>query len=495
MIKAVIFDLDNTLLDFVKMKQVAVEKAVDAMIDAGLKIPKLEMVEKIYQVYWREGIEDQQVFDKVLFEEFGTIDYKILAAGIIGYRQAKEGALSLYPHVQLTLMNLLKKGIKMAIVSDAPKLAVWLRIVSLGLQHYFDAVVTYDDTGEKKPSAKPFQKALDLLQVKPEEECPVRTCYQKDKDRILHSLSFRLLKYKTNVFLSTTGEKFRTRLTHTLEVSQIARTICRALRLNEDLAEAIALGHDLGHTPFGHIGEKVLNRLYKKGFHHAEQSLRVVDLLEKNGQGLNLTYEVRDGILKHTKGKKTFYEVSENFQGSPNLPSTLEGQVVQFADWIAYINHDIDDAINMGLINNADLPSEPIKVLGNRHSQRIDTMVRNIIANSSTSLATGSSTSLTTSSQQKIVMNADVLDATVNLRKFLFDEVYTLPAISGESKRASEILSFLYAHCLKNFELILHELPWTKKLSTHQDGIERIVTDYLASLTDAQAQSLYEKLK
>jgi len=316
-----------------------------------------------------------------------------------------------------------------------------------------------------------------------EEECPVRTCYQKDKDRILHSLSFRLLKYKTNVFLSTTGEKFRTRLTHTLEVSQIARTISRALRLNEDLTEAISLGHDLGHTPFGHIGEKILDRLAKrnhlKGFHHAEQSLRVVDLLEKNGQGLNLTYEVRDGILKHAKRRKTNYQIPEEFQGEPNQPITLEGEIVQFADWIAYINHDIDDAINMGLLKPEDLPRETIKILGNSHAQRIDTMVKSVIENS----------------KGKIQMSAEVMKVTVNLRDFLFQEVYTLPPVAGEEKGAREILSKLYEYYLKNFDLILKEMPWVKKVSASGENRERFVLDFLASLTDARAQELYTEVK
>jgi len=331
--------------------------------------------------------------------------------------------------------------------------------------------------------------------TKPEEECPVRTCYQKDKDRILHSLSFRLLKYKTNVFLSTTGEKFRTRLTHTLEVSQIARTIARALRLNEDLTEAIALGHDLGHTPFGHIGEKILDRLAKrgnhlKGFHHAEQSLRVVDLLEKNGKGLNLTYEVRDGILKHAKRRKMNYEIYEEFLGEPNHPITLEGEIVQFADWIAYINHDIDDAINMGLLKGEGLPREPTKILGNSHAKRIDTMVKSIIENSN----------------KKIQMSLEVMKATATLREFLFQKVYTLPPIAGEEKRASEILTKLFEYYLNNFDLVLKEMPWIKKLSPptadennqdiHQSGVyqARFVIDFLASLTDAKAIELYSML-
>lgn len=342
----------------------------------------------------------------------------------------------------------------------------------------------------------------------PEEECPMRTCYQKDKDRILHSLSFRLLKYKTNVFLSTTGEKFRTRLTHTLEVSQIARTIARALRLNEDLTEAIALGHDLGHTPFGHIGEKVLNRLYGKGFHHAEQSLRVVDLLEKNGKGLNLTYEVRDGIVKHARRRKTVFELSADFPGKPNQPVTLEGEVVQFADWIAYINHDIDDAINMGILGPGNLPKEAVKIVGRRHAQRIDTMVKSVIENSlprpfrqnnmadaEKLLCYSSSTQRKGRGQAKIRMSPQVMKATTTLRGFLFEEVYTLPPIAGEEKRASEILSRLHRYYLENLSSLFAEMPWAKKIIAAGESKERVVVDFLASLTDARAQELYGEVK
>ncbi len=329
--------------------------------------------------------------------------------------------------------------------------------------------------------------------ARPEEECPVRTSYQKDKDRILHSLSFRLLKYKTNVFLSTTGEKFRTRLTHTLEVSQIARTIARALRLNEDLTEAIALGHDLGHTPFGHIGEKILDRLYReattlktnqqRGFHHAEQSLRIVDLLEKNGEGLNLTYEVRDGILKHAKRRKMNYEVSEEFKGAPNQPITLEGEIVQSADWIAYINHDIDDAINMGLLKGQDLPREPIRVLGNSHAKRIDTMVKSIIEQGNY-----------LGKNKRIQMSPEVMKATTTLRAFLFRDVYTLPVIAGEEKNAIEILTKLFEYYLHDFDLVVKEMPWIKKLPDYENNQARFVIDFLASLTDARAQELYSEI-
>lgn len=306
----------------------------------------------------------------------------------------------------------------------------------------------------------------------PEDECVIRTCYQKDKDRILHSLSFRLLKYKTNVFLSTTGEKFHTRISHTLEVSQIARTIARALRLNEDLTEAIALGHDLGHTPFGHTGEEVLNKLNYEGFHHAEQSLRVVDFLEKEGRGLNLTFEVRDGIRKHTKGRKSIPEFKK--QKNSNQPATLEGEIVQYSDWIAYINHDIDDAVEMKLITYNKLPQDAIKVLGVSHAQRIDTMVRDVIENS----------------KNKIVMSDNIMESTELLRCFLYDKVYTMPEIIDEVKSAEEIITTLYRYYESHYDEILHMMPWLKNVE-----VKRGVTDYVAFLTDTQAQECYKRIK
>lgn len=227
-----------------------------------------------------------------------------------------------------------------------------------------------------------------------EEKCSVRTDFQRDRDRILHSKAFRRLKHKTQVFISPEGDHYRTRLTHTLEVSQIARTISKALRLNEDLTEAIALGHDLGHTPFGHTGEQVLDELMKEGFRHEEQSLRVVEVLEQ-GKGLNLTWEVRDGIRNHT---------------TRGNPATLEGQVVKLSDWIAYINHDIDDAQRAGVLKPEDLPEELIKVLGKKHGQRIDTMIKDVIA--------------TSFGRPFVKMSDEIYDATRRLRDFMFDNVY-----------------------------------------------------------------------
>ncbi len=305
-----------------------------------------------------------------------------------------------------------------------------------------------------------------------EEECPVRTTFQRDRDRIIHSQSFRLLKYKTNVFLSSSGEKFRTRLTHTLEVSAISRTICRALKLNEDLAEAIALGHDLGHTPFGHTGEDVLNKLSPDGFHHSKQSLRVVDYLEKEGKGLNLSFEVRDGILKHTKGKRSIIEF--NGESEFGVPITLEGKVIQFSDWIAYINHDIDDAIAFGLITLKNLPSFPVKILGERHSQRINSMVCDIVEQSR--------------GLNDIKMSRDILFATEELRNFLYEKVYVMPEIASKQKKAEKILTEIYKYYSKNYKMLTKEFPWIKNID------ETAVVDFVASLTDTRAQEIYQKI-
>ena len=233
---------------------------------------------------------------------------------------------------------------------------------------------------------------------RPMEECDVRTAFQRDRDRILHSKSFRRLKDKTQVFLAPVGDHYRTRLTHTLEVSQIARTISKSLRLNEDLTEAIALGHDLGHTPFGHAGEEALDEIFPDGFRHNEQSLRVVDILERDGEGLNLTFEVRDGILRHSKGR-------ESIMSWEDMPVTLEAQVIRVADIIAYVNHDIEDAIRAGVIEQKDLPEEYIRVVGSSHGIRIDSMVKDVVNNSFDS--------------PEIKMSPAVLQATEGLREYL----------------------------------------------------------------------------
>ncbi len=307
-----------------------------------------------------------------------------------------------------------------------------------------------------------------------EELCPIRTAFQRDRDRIIHSKAFRRLKHKTQVFIAPQGDHYVTRLTHTLEVAQIARTIARALNLNEDLTEAVALGHDLGHTPFGHVGEEVLNELYPQGFRHNEQSLRVVDLLENDGQGLNLTWEVRDGIVNHSKSEA---KILEDW-GEVN---TLEGEVCKIADIIAYINHDIGDAIRAGIIAEGDLPLSAIVVLGNSHSRRINTMVGDIIEQSWAVRST-------TITRQGITMSPGVLEATNTLRDFLFDRVYNLQAAQEEAAGAKEVLRLLYKHFNQ------HEDKLPPEYSLYSDEVERRVVDYIAGMTDQYASRLAEEL-
>ncbi|MGO3167925.1 deoxyguanosinetriphosphate triphosphohydrolase [Senegalia sp. (in: firmicutes)] len=281
-----------------------------------------------------------------------------------------------------------------------------------------------------------------------ENNCEIRTPFQRDRDRITHSKSFRRLKHKTQVFLSPEGDHYRTRLTHTLEVSQIIRTIARALRLNEDLTEAIALGHDLGHTPFGHTGERVLNTLNKKGFHHNEQSLRVVSFLEN----LNLTFEVKDGILNHTGTLKA---------------NTLEGRLLKYCDRIAYINHDIDDAIRAGILNQSDLPKDTMEVLGDSHGQRINTMIIDIIKNSR--------------NKDDIKMSEDIEFYTNKLRDFMFEEVYLNKKAKKEEEKAEYLIEQLYRHYVKNIDSIPKEFR-------HNPGDkEDIISDYIAGMTDRYA--------
>jgi dGTPase len=306
-----------------------------------------------------------------------------------------------------------------------------------------------------------------------EEECPLRPAFQHDRDRIIHSKSFRRLKHKTQVFLIPMGDHYRTRLTHTLEVSQIARTISKALRLNEDLTEAISLGHDLGHTPFGHAGEDTLNEIVPDGFNHADQSLRVVDRLEKDGKGLNLTFEVRDGILKHTKGKGEI--LCKNVE---DMAVTLEGQVVRIADIIAYINHDIDDAIRGGVISQEDIPKDCLKCLGDTHSKRIDTMVKNMIQET---LRTGGGS---------LSISDKVLSAMWNLREFLWEHVYENETVHADFHKATKILRELYQYLIDDPNYFLSLI----KLESLYDSLERCICDFIAGMTDRYAFNLYEKL-
>lgn len=290
--------------------------------------------------------------------------------------------------------------------------------------------------------------------------CPVRTEFVRDRDRIIHCKSFRRLKHKTQVFLSPIGDHYRTRLTHTLEVAQIARTIARGLLLNEDLTEAIAMGHDLGHTPFGHSGESVLNRIVPGGFEHNKQSLRIVEKLE-NGKGLNLTFEVRDGILNHKKS---------------GHPSTLEGVVVSLADRIAYVNHDIDDAVRAGLLSNDILPKSCIEAIGATHGERINTLVLDILQ--------------TSSGKNHVEMSGEISSEFEKLRQFLFDNLYYDSAAKAEEGKAEGVIERLYYHYLKH----VSELPpeFTKYID--EDGPDRIAADYIACMTDRYAVRDYTRL-
>lgn len=292
-----------------------------------------------------------------------------------------------------------------------------------------------------------------------EEECEIRTCFQRDRDRIIHSQSFRRLKHKTQVFLAPTGDHYRTRLTHTLEVSQIARTIARALQLNEDLTEAIALGHDLGHTPFGHAGERALNDLASIPFKHYEQSVRVVDRLEKDGLGLNLTDEVRNGILCHTKGEDAY---------------TLEGQIIRIADKIAYINHDIDDAIRAEVLTEEDIPLELRMALGMSKTQRINNMVLNVIENS----------------DDKIKMSDDYWQLFNELHDFMFVAVYTNPICKSEEIKAVAMIEKLF-HYYKNKP---DELPFAYQEIIREEGIDRAVCDYIAGMSDNYSVKMFKRL-
>ncbi|HEY7746975.1 MAG TPA: deoxyguanosinetriphosphate triphosphohydrolase [Desulfuromonadales bacterium] len=306
-----------------------------------------------------------------------------------------------------------------------------------------------------------------------EEPCSIRTAFQHDRDRILHSKSFRRLKQKTQVFLSPEGDHYRTRLTHTLEVSQIARTVARALALNEDLTEAIALGHDLGHTPFGHAGERVLDTLVPGGFRHVRQSLRVVDVLEKDGAGLNLTAEVRDGILKHSKGTGPLLS-----DDPAVLATTLEGRIVRLADIIAYINHDLDDALRAGLIDAGRIPGSVSMVLGVTHSRRIDTMVRDMIE---ASLATGGS---------EIHLSPAVSKAVSELRDWLFEHVYRVNTVHDDFVKASRILRDLFL-CFSADEEMLVAQGGRRYAG---DSLVVSTADFVAGMTDRFAMNLYQRL-
>lgn len=310
--------------------------------------------------------------------------------------------------------------------------------------------------------------------IRDEDNCSLRTAFQRDRDRIVYSKAFRRLKYKTQVFLAPSGDHYRTRLTHTLEVSEIGRALARGLALNEDLVEAIALGHDLGHTPFGHAGETVLKEFAPGGFHHYVQSLRVVDVLENEGMGLNLSYEVRDGIAKHSKGYGEVIPTSTH-----DMPETAEGCVVRYADIIAYLSHDLDDAIRSGIITAQDIPPECNEVLGVSHSRRNLAMIQGVIAG-------------TVPMDGKLVFGVDpeIGESMQQLRTFLFHNVYRSEQVHAEFMKASKILRELFAYYFENKELFERQINGFAASSSHP----RRVCDYIASMTDRFAQNLYQQI-
>ena len=311
-----------------------------------------------------------------------------------------------------------------------------------------------------------FREENSRGRARQEEPSELRGEFQRDRDRITHSKSFRRLMHKTQVFLAPEEEHYRTRLTHTLEVTQIGRTIARALFLNEDLTEAASLGHDLGHTPFGHTGEAALRECYSKEFTHYAQSLRVVDLLEKDGAGLNLTYEVRDGIYNH--------------QGD-NLASTLEGRIVKFADRIAYINHDIDDAVRAGILTESDIPKHLTETLGTTHSMRINTMVGSVVKKSSELIERGC---------PGIEMEPDIKEATDSLRAFLYERVYYSPQVLAEEQRAKQLIMRLFDYYVHSPE----KMPEFYRNMTDSQPVERCVCDFISGMTDRHAISLFKQL-
>ena len=310
--------------------------------------------------------------------------------------------------------------------------------------------------------------------LRPEPECDVRVAFQRDRDRIIHSKAFRRLKYKTQVFLAPTGDHYRTRLTHVFEVSQIARTVAVALKLNGHLTEAIALGHDLGHTPFGHAGESVLNELHPGGFHHYEQSLRVVDILENEGNGLNLNFEVRDGISMHSKGRKEILP-----QDISELPMTMEGRVVRVADIIAYVNHDLDDGLRAGIIKEGQLPAHVYEKLGKTNSERINTMVKDLIYST---LAEGGA---------RLTLSPETMSAISEMRTFLYKNVYETSKVHDDFIKAMKVVKELYQHFL---EKGLPPKKGQEGSDSQTSGDHRAVCDFVAGMTDRYALDLYQNI-
>jgi dGTPase len=341
------------------------------------------------------------------------------------------------------------------------------------LAHIHDELIAREDAYLRPAAARSAQATRHTH----EDDSPIRSAFQRDRDRVTHAKAFRRLMHKTQVFISPDGDHFRTRLTHTLEVTQIARTIGRALRLNEDLVEAIGLAHDLGHTPFGHAGERALAEVFP-GFRHNEQSLRVVDRIENDGRGLNLTDQTRDGILRHSKPEG---DITGNVSGQPNTP---EAQIVKISDGVAYVNHDLDDALRAGMIEQTDIPAAALEVLGGRRAERINTLVCDIVARSDFAFDRASE------AQQPIQMSEPVRAAINQLRDFLFERVYTPINAAESTLQCQRELRWLFEHYTTNPE----QVPPEFSRALAEDGVERVAIDYVASMTDRYALARFEAL-
>ncbi|RYX85326.1 deoxyguanosinetriphosphate triphosphohydrolase [bacterium] len=361
-------------------------------------------------------------------------------------------------------------------------------------EHLNDVRLWLEQREEETLCEKAGRSSQSQGRERPEPLDPIRTEWQRDRDRILHSKAFRRLKHKTQVFISPEFDHYRTRLTHTLEVTQVARTVARALRLNEDLVEAIGMGHDVGHSPYGHAGEEALDKTYRRfdptaRFRHYEHSLRIVDQLENHGKGLNLTWEVRDGILHHSKGKADLQAgQSLDLWLKRGKPATLEGQIIRICDRVAYVNHDIDDAVRAGVITNEDLPREYLEVLGGRHATRITTMVSAIIEASS-QVVNGRREAL-----DRIAMRDDVMHATDALKNWMFDQVY-LPNSAEEEPKVNHVVSNLFEYYMNNPEKMTGTVcPADSWGEVDQAGRARCVCDFVAGMTDRYASQTFADL-
>lgn len=344
-------------------------------------------------------------------------------------------------------------------------------------QHIRERIEAFEASSLSPYAARSGDAVRDVAEV----ESPVRSRFQRDRDRILHSKPFRRLKHKTQVFIAPLGDHYRTRLTHTLEVTQIARTVARGLRLNEDLVEAIGLGHDIGHAPFGHAGETALSHARGDSFRHNEQSRRIVEVLEKNGAGLNLTYVVREGIYMHSKGRR---DISAKAWG---VASTLEGQIIKVADSVAYINHDIDDAIRAGILHEADLPAQALAVLGHSHADRINTMVCDLIDQNWWASGDG-----VAPEHLELVMSPTVLAATNELREFMYQNVYLGSIAKTEDHKVDLIIELLYKHFMQHPEKIPDEIMHINR--ERDEPLSQAVVDYVAGMTDRFATQIFQDI-